>query len=453
MDLDGDLDIFGQQPSMNVYTQLCFCFSVVDASSHSAIINKLTNGLKRLSASFPWIAGQLVNEGSTKGNSGVFKVKALGDIPCLVVKDLRLDDSMPTIDSLRQAKFPGNMLDESIIAPRRTIPGTSDKAESDSEPIFLLQANFITGGLLLTFVGQHNAMDMTGQGHIIELLSKACHDEEFTKEELSAGNASRRNIVPLLDQSYEPGPEITRQIVKTTNKQSKTQLPPQKCTWTYVIFPRTSLNALKSLAMTTKTLAVDYVSTDDTLSAFLWQSISRARLTRLRPQVECTIDRAVDLRRYLNIPQTYPGLMSGMTYHTSTLEKLIKNSLGGIASLLRSAVDPRTSNLGHITRANATYLDRLPDKSDVDITATYNSSTDIMLSSWAQFKFYELDFDLGLGKPEIIRRPQFTPVEGLIYLMPRAPNGEIAIAMCLREVDMERLIADEEFAKYARYVG
>jgi trichothecene 3-O-acetyltransferase len=57
---------------------------------------------------------------------------------------------------------------------------------------------------------------------------------------------------------------------------------------------------------------------------------------------------------------------------------------------------------------------------------------------------------LGLGKPEAVRRPQFEPVESL---MPRTLDGEIAVAICLRDKDMERLRAGEEFAKYGMYIG
>jgi hypothetical protein len=41
------------------------------------------------------------------------------------------------------------MLDENIIAPRNTLPGPD---EDPTSPVFLIQANFIRGGLLLTFV-------------------------------------------------------------------------------------------------------------------------------------------------------------------------------------------------------------------------------------------------------------------------------------------------------------
>ncbi|EON61793.1 hypothetical protein W97_01010 [Coniosporium apollinis CBS 100218] len=360
------------------------------------------------------------------------------------------------MDALRRANFPMSMLDENIIAPHKTLPGIFNESASE---VFLLQANFITGGLMLTFVGQHQTMDMTGQAQIIHLFSKACHSEQFTSEELSSGNLDRRNLFPLLDDSYEPGSELARQIVKPTpshpisndTNSHPAPLPPPRCTWAYFTFPPTSLTALKSSA--TKTITSGYISTDDALSAFIWQSVIRARLPRLDPTAESTFARAVDVRPYLDIPPTYPGLMQNMTYHTYTAQQLAEEPLGGVASQLRSALDPKTSNLGHHTRALATFLDRSPDKNVISFTATLDLSVDIMLSSWAKLDCYELDFNLGLGNAEAVRRPHFTPVESLVYLMPRALDGEIAVAVCLRDEDMERLRADEEFVKYAKFVG
>jgi trichothecene 3-O-acetyltransferase len=145
--------------------------------------------------------------------------------------------------------------------------------------------------------------------------------------------------------------------------------------------------------------------------------------------------------------------MQIMTYHTYPLQKLIEEPLSGVASQLRSALDPKTSILGYHTRALATFFNRTPDISIISVTATLDLSADIMSSSWARLDCYELDFHLGLGKPESVRRPRFDPVESLIYLMPRTPDGEIAVAICLRDEGMDRLRADEEFTKYASYIG
>ncbi|KAK9351471.1 hypothetical protein V1505DRAFT_154564 [Lipomyces doorenjongii] len=43
--------------------------------------------------------------------------------------------------------------------------------------------------------------------------------------------------------------------------------------------------------------------------------------------------------------------------------------------------------------------------------------------------------------------------ETLMHFMPKARDGEIALGICLRDEDMERLIADEEFAKYGTNIG
>ena len=448
-DLDERLDFLGQLPLLKIYTQISLCFPVPDESSRPAIINTLTKGLERLTAGFPWVAGQVVNSGSNEGNPDILKITALDPLPRLVVKDLRDDPSMPTMSALRQANFPFRMLDENVIAPRNTLPGGPNEEKS---PVFLLQANFLTGGLVLTIVGAHPAMDMTGQGQLIDLLSKACRGEEFTSEELKFGNLPRHDLVPLLDDDYTPGPEVEHQIVKpATSDPPSTTAPPANCSWKYFTFPAASLTAIKSLAAESTTLPPGgFISTDDALSAFIWQSIIRARLPRLDPIATTTLCRAVDVRHAFNLPDTYAGLMQNINYHPYTIADLVSLPLGVVASGLRLALDP--AQLAYRTRALATVLTRSADKSIVSFAAKVDSSTDLMMSSWSKLDCYELDFGLGLGKPECVRRPQFTPYECLSYLMPKRRDGEVTYGVSLRDEDMERLRGDEEFKKFATFI-
>lgn len=253
MDMNDCLNILESQPSFEgLYTQICLCYSVPDTFSYSEIVNRLTTGLKRLSESFPWVAGQVVQE-KVNGNTGVFKIIPLEEIPRLVVKDRRNDPSMPTMDILKRSRFASSMLDENMIAPRNTLPGTSAEPSLDF-PVFSLQATFITSGLLLTFVSNHNSNDMIGQGLIMSLLSKACGNEKFTSEELSTGNLTRRNLIPTLGKSYLPGPELAYQLVKqppsdvvgkdTNAEQSPATSPDPEFTWAYFIFQHASLTAI-----------------------------------------------------------------------------------------------------------------------------------------------------------------------------------------------------------------
>ncbi|KAF9494801.1 trichothecene 3-O-acetyltransferase [Pleurotus eryngii] len=467
------LDVFGQSPSLQIYTQLCFCFALPDhdrefSDTDAVVVGTLSEALQRLTTSFPWLAGQVVNENSGAGDTGVFMVKPSDEPPRLVVRDLRKNSSadpkdtrdrsgasVPTMASLRRARFPFTLLDETLIAPRNTVPGTYGESDISVSPVFLVQATFIEGGLILTFVAQHATMDMIGQGHIIRLFDKACRKEDFTAEELAAGNVARQNIVPLLDDSFEPGAEVAHQIVaeKPIPDTASVTAPPSPppSFWAYFMFNPTELAALKSLAIKTLPSSSSFVSTDDALTAFVWQSIARARLPRLSPTTTLTLGRAIDPRSYLDIPSTYPGVVQNMTYHRYTARQLAGAPLGHVAAHLRSALG--SSNFRFQTQALATLLARAKDKNSVSVSATLDLSTDIMLSSWAKVDCCRLDFGLGLGMAEAVRRPRFVPVESLGYLMPKGRDGGIAVGVCLRDEDMERLKGDEEFRKRAVYVG
>jgi hypothetical protein len=449
-----DLSIFEQSPRLrDVYTQLCFCYPVADGASLTAIVETLTSGLERLTASFPWLAGQVINEGASKGNTGVFKISPFGRIPHLVVKNLMNDDLAPTMDALRESNFPFSMLEENVICPRMTLAGGLGETLSDPSPVLLLQANFITGGLLLTIVASHSTMDIVGQVQMIYLLSKACRNEPFTGEEVKNGSLDRRNLIPLLDGHWEPDPKPVCQAVKPAPSHSASgdHLPspaPPSLSWAYFTFKPASLAVLKALATSSITVPSTFISTDDALCALIWQSIVHARLARLDPETESIFTRAVDMRRYLNISKEFPGNMTTKTTSISTLQKLMNQSLGDVASQLRSVLDPGI--LTYNMQAYATSQSRMRDKpanSPVDRTKY------IVMSSWSKVDCYEFDFNLGLGRPESVRRPQFSPVEGVVYLLPKAPDGEIVAGLCLRDDDMEKLKVDEEFVKYGQYNG
>jgi hypothetical protein len=460
--LDIPLDILGQQPLLKIYTQICLCYPLADESAHGNIVSTLAQGLERLTANLPWIAGKVINEGASEGNSGVFKIVSFEKTPRLIVKDLREDAW--SWNALQKANFPFNMLDESVICPRNTLPGMPDETEEQRTvaPVFYVQVTFVAGGVILAFVAHHGTMDMTGQGHIMHLLSRACRNEPFTSDEIAYGNADRQKIIPFLDDSWQPGSKLLdNQVVKAPVAQPVTsgtdglpEQPPSRpnCSWSMFAFSSESLAILKTVA-TNHLTDVGFVSTDDTLTAFIWQSTMRARLLRLDAAKKVSFARAVDARRYVGIPSTYPGLVQNMTYHSQALRNLTEEPLGAVASQFRSAVDPQISNLEHDTRALATLMHRAADKSGISFTATLDLSSDIMLSSWAKVNCYELDFNLALGTPIAVRRPQFTPVESLMYILPMRQDGELVIGVCLRDEDLEQLKADEEFVKYCTYIG
>jgi len=459
-----NLDIIGQPPNLHIYTQLCVCFSVANDSdaTRQAAADTLAQGLKKLAQRVPWLSGKIIHEPSSEaGNSGVYKIVPWANAPPLVIRDLRGGPSAPTMEALQRGNFPMQLLDEALIAPYMTIPGgTAGSKPDDPTAVFAAQMSHIDGGMLLTFVTQHQVMDLAGQIQIMRLLSMVCRGEDIPDSEAELANSDRSDIVPPLgDDEPEPIEQLSRQTVKPSPPPSApTDTATVVSVWASFSFSRESLAALKAAALETGTSPK--VSTDDALTAFIWQSITRARNHRLQndqdpntPKAEVTLGRAVDSRRYLGIPKEYPGLCNNMVYLTHPVQETIDMPLGKMASELRIAVDPAMSQIGLYTRALVALLRRTPDKGVVSMGANISPSRDFMLSSWAGADCYGLDFGMGMGTPVAVRRPRFYPVEGLGYLLPRHPSGEIVLAICLREGDMAVLRGDGKFGRYAVYVG
>ncbi|KAI1426156.1 hypothetical protein F5Y12DRAFT_743168 [Xylaria sp. FL1777] len=152
--LDVTPDFLGQQ-LIPVFTQISFCFGIPDDYCVEDISRILNQGAERLARHFPWVAGQVVCEGATETSTGLFKIKPFETTPRVWIKDLRDDPSFPSWDVLQQTNFPMNSLNESIVAPRKTLIAPSESAAE----VFQLQATITKGGLILTFLGHHQTMD------------------------------------------------------------------------------------------------------------------------------------------------------------------------------------------------------------------------------------------------------------------------------------------------------
>lgn len=452
------LDILGQTERINrLYTQLTLCFPTGAESpgSRTEIIYNLEIGLARLSKEFPWVTGKVVEIGEH------FNITPAKTSLGLVVKELQHDVTVPTWDELREANFPFRMLDEDVVAPCKTM------VEPDTErPVLLVQANFVKGGLLLTFNAQHGSMDMAGQAQVITLFAKACRGEAFTKDDVEISNMRRTDRIPIADdktpdysESLKPKPEGLVQDVEAIAKPREPQpnSPSNDLVWAYLDFPAASLSGLKKLASRTLTADVTFVSTDDVLTAFTWQSITRARHSRLdgTRSTPTTLTRNVDVRRHFDLPPTYPGLMTTATSHTYPVDELVNQiSLGVVASGLRAALKP--DSLRHKAVAQATAIARNKDAAaQRSIAALSNPSFDVRLSSWAKEKLYDLEFGPCLGQPEAVRRPRFMDGarEGLVYFLPKGRDGGIMVGICLRGEDMGRLRTDREVLQWSRWIG
>ena len=351
------------------------------------------------------------------------------------------------------------LLDERMFSARRANPPTD--AVFVKKPVLLIQANFIRGGLLLTFSGHHQAMDGTGEGLIMDLFNKACRGQPFTEKELSAGNVFRRDLIPTLAESSDHSSalsdqkdnEPTRHYLRREKPAPPAISTQPQNTWINLKIEQASVAAIKGVAMEALSHGKNFVSTDDAITAFLWQSISRARLSRLDASTVTWLGRAVNVRPFLGIPENCTGAIQNATHHSHTIKQLLDQPLGVLALQLRDALAPETSTIAQETREMASFLHRTPDKSVAIYGANIDPSKGLTLSSWSKLNSYSLDFGLGFGKPEAVRIPRFEPLEGPVYLLPKTRDGAIEVALSLKNEDLGILKTDKEFTKYVDWIG
>lgn len=195
-----------------------------------------------------------------------------------------------------------------------------------------------------------------------------------------------------------------------------------------------------------------FISSDDALTAFVWKSLVRARINRLDSTKEATLIRAVNMRHLFDIPDQHPGMVTTCVYDIATLQILAVEPLGATASRLRSELNHEVTRLAYITRACVTMLDRSCDKSVLDYMGTMRPDIDVMFSSFSKVDAYGIDFHFGLGAPEAVRLPLSGPDEGIIYAFPKRPDGQVVLAMCLRDTDIEVMKQDEELLRYGEII-
>jgi hypothetical protein len=458
-------DVAGQLPSLQGYTQFSLFFPLQNTSAHDReTVTKLaTDTSITLTSIFPWLSGQVVNEGSGPDNSGTFKIISYRGVEAgfdIVVRYYpELDYNM-----IMKRKAPMDELDGELFSPKQDLSALYDLARTP-EPVMVLQLNYLKGGVVLTFAAAHNAMDMNGLGKFIEFFGKVSKGESLTKEEMGWGNSDRTNIVKLLgpgevelDHSmFVAEPENKRRELKNDGH------APAKARWAYVRFTKEKLARMKEMAAPRHSQMSsdrggslnEWISTDDAISSFIWQHITLARLPRLSQKTSSssTFRRAVNGRRLLEPPisSSYMGHMIFSTWNSVSLPDFTTLALPEIASALRKELNRMND---YSIRSFLTFIHRHKNKRPINYASGLElASQDLLLSSGAGLVVYHVDFGYPLGMPECVRRPQWSSVEGVVYLMPKMRNGDLDAAICLGEDDWMKLKEDQIWNEFGEYIG
>jgi hypothetical protein len=445
-------DVLGQLPRLKTYSHLLLAFRLPENRSPEHFIELIESAKQELTKAFPWLACRVVHEGRGPGNSGVFRLAPYSEFthPHSIVRTKDCTDLCPTYEEIVAARGPVAMLDGAILAPVPAFPHIYDDAELNPAPVIVLQANVIRGGLLFDIAGQHNIIDGGGLMRVLVLLAKSMRGEPFSAEELEHGNRDRSKLVQLLqpDEPMLDHSHLLREPLGTV--QPRVNRPPAQ--WRYVRFPALKRKILKERAM--KDIGGEddvFVSTNDTVSAFLWQRISAVRLLRRkRPDDLSKFSRALDARRPLGIPREYLGQMGYNATCYLSFRELEALPLGHVALFLRGAA--KEVNTTYAARSWATFIANEPDKSRIMFGGSFDPDKDLGVSSIIHATFNDVVFG-ELGTPSLFRRPMFPPLESCIYLWTQTVEGDVDVLLCLIEADWDALSVDKEWSTHTELIG
>ncbi|KAL9577687.1 MAG: hypothetical protein Q9212_006210 [Teloschistes hypoglaucus] len=432
------LSILDQLPFMRTYTQILLCFPIVSRAEAIDVLKKATAKLVDL---VPSLAGQVQNHKDESILSGTFHVVPYAHPDGSALR-IKLLDAWTCYDDLRNAKAPASMLDGTFFAPMKGFP--DHYSDTDVTPAFIVQANFIPGGLILCFSGMHNLMDGNGLGAVVELFAIICRGETVPPEFLESANFDRSQLPVSLKpgQSPLPHPEVA------SKKKEKSEYSPAS-TWSYFTISAPNIERLKAEGSLNST---SHITTNDVLTAFVWRAMTQARFPSLPSDLAkgSLLLRATNGRRILDPPvsRSYLGNIITCSCNRIPVKTLIEAPLSDIAQAVRKETNRVTDN--HV-RSFATLIEKEPDRNKI-VFDMDDPEADALISSWTTLPVWQ-DFGEVLGKPEFVRRPTGGPWRGVCYMMPKRPDGGMDLLISLSEEEMKRLREDEVVKAVAEFVG
>lgn len=355
---------------------------------------------------------------------------------------------------MRRTRVPASVLDGAIVGEGEGYP--AKRTGTILDPCLRIRANFVHGGLLLTFALMHVIGDGNSLGQVINMFATACRGDKILDADIEAGNIDRQGSLPSL-RPHEHQLDHSNMMFKAAADAGHYAIPDKIISnpirWAYHHFPQEKLVELKAeaLSLAHPDRSRLFVSTDDAVTALVWQAITKARLPRLESNGQTSLMRSINSRRKLNPPlaaETIQNVITA-TYTAFSLEEVAtKLPLSTLAIQLRKELEAIDD---HHVRSVMTFLRSIKNESSVGFDAS-EGPNDITVSSFAKFPIWD-DFGPLLGKPEFARRPTLTPMDGLVYIMPRNPDGSFDVAISIRDEDLERMRVDEKWNHYTEFIG
>ncbi|CAF9931337.1 MAG: hypothetical protein ALECFALPRED_004981 [Alectoria fallacina] len=447
-----------EQISPQAYVRFILCFRVRCGASHDQVTQILRQGLELTTAKITLLNGLVVSV--TDSNGRETKDLRQNTISLLTVKDLR--NSNLNFEEIRSQGFPSKVFDGGLLCP------TAIFAVPESPvPVFLVQANLITGGLLLGLSVWHGALDGTAITTILRVWAYHCRaiqDPDIKSLDPFTLSASAFDRSRLSKVSGAKGGRLEDHPEFLLLPEVPTALPPglTRTLRTQIFhFSPDSISALKEVTSPSNSSSpqtvYSWISTNTAISALVWRSIMAATYAHENPIADSVsiFSSPLNARKRMDPPLAPDLLASVWGFQDSRLpiNSLLEASLADVALVIRKGTD----------QVDASYLDSLISMIDsvpnpsllLPLVFTDVLKTCSILTSWAGFSMYDFDWGEALGgKCERVRTVSSGMFNGMQVILPQLPEGMgcggLEVVIGLEDDAMERLKGDKEWMKYAR---
>jgi hypothetical protein len=437
------------------YLRYVFPFPLQDDYDLNEVARVLQAGYQVLTQRIPEVACEAVPDPKSS-QKGVMRLQRddSGAAANIVVKDLR-DSFSSDYAALKNKSFPVASFDADTFCRRSVWPSAGERL-----PISLVQANFIRGGLILSWCILHMVGDGTSFYTWTKIWAEGCRQAQGLEipdpVQLSALWEDRERMMRSSGRNpgtLESHPEYTLLPFTPTEAPPKMISPNHRGQVFY--FSPESLAALKadaSPANATETSDQKWISTNDALSALLWRTVMAVQwpLETLEGDPVSTFNIAIDGRMRTD-PKVHPDTLGCFLEYVAVkvpIRKMLSTlNVADLAIEIRKAIlkaDEQFTDDVIALIEKVEDVDRLLPTAFLDVPG-FNC----VLTSWVNFELYGLDWGSLLGnRIEAVRVPHLGCINGLQVVLPVLPDGGMEILVGVEESCLDRLLSDPLFTKY-----
>jgi hypothetical protein len=245
-----------------------------------------------------------------------------------------------------------------------------------------------------------------------------------------------------------------KSTTEVDNTPKRPNIPGRGCVFT---FQDGKLSEIKAsldaeLKMTSPHLSL---TTTDVIQTLLWHHMTSARVRSLLPEYgvkESKLLTPVNLRNKLKDPvvrENYFGAAVDFAAAQLSLQHLQKKdpaSMTVTALAIHEAIGKVDASYVRAAIALSNSTDPTVDVRDLQ-ASNMNRTTgaDMYITSWERMELYSADLNLGLGKPDWVRKP-WSKDPGSCIILPRNPKKSVVeVVVQMTKDDMARLLDDNEF--------